>query len=60
MNIPHYFLYLNANVVLKFSNIGQPFLVGLICLEFPVQQIVCQVIWIFALPGTAVVAVLNR
>jgi len=55
-----YFLYLNANVILEFSNIGQPFLVGSICLEFPVQQIIRQVIWIFALPGTAVVVVFNR
>ena len=55
-----YFLYLNANVVLELSNIGQPFLVGLVCLKFPIQQIVCQIIWILALPGTAVVAVLNR
>ena len=55
-----YLLYLNANVVLEFSNISQPFLVGLVCLEFPVQQIICQIIRISTLPGTAVVAVLNR
>ena len=39
-----YLLCLNTYVVLKFSNIGQPFLVGLVCLEFSVQQVVCQVI----------------
>ena len=55
-----YLLYLNANVVLEFSNIRQPFLVGLVCFEFPVQQIVCQVIWILALSGTAAVVVFNR
>ena len=54
------FLDLNANVVLEFSNISQPFLVGLVCLEFPVQQIICQIIRISTLPGSAVVAVLNR
>ena len=31
-----YLLYLNANIVLEFSNIGQPFLVGFICFEVPV------------------------
>ncbi len=55
-----YLLYLNANVVLEFSNIGQPFLVGFVCFEFPVQQIVCQIIRILALPGVAMVTVLNR
>ena len=53
-------LDLNANIVLEFSNIGQPFLVGFICLEFPIQQIVCQIIWILALSGTAAVVVFNR
>ena len=53
-------LYLNANVILEFRNIGQPFLVGLVCLEFPVEQVVCQVIWVLALPGAAVITVLNR
>ena len=55
-----YLLYFNTDVVFEFGNIGQPFLVGLVCLEFPVQQIVCQVIWIFALPSATMVAVLNR
>ena len=32
-----YLLYLNANVVLEFSNICEPFLVGFICFEFPIQ-----------------------
>ena len=54
-----YLLYLNTNVVLEFSNIGQPFLVGFVCFEFPVQQIICQIIRILALPGTSMVAVLN-
>ena len=31
-----YLFYLNANVVLEFSNISQPFLVGFICFEVPV------------------------
>jgi len=55
-----YLLYLNANVVLEFSNISQPFLVRPVRFKFPVQQIVCQIIRISTLPGTAVVAVLNR
>ena len=55
-----YLLYLNADIVLEFSNIGQPFLVGLVCFEFPVQQIICQVIGIFSLPGASMVAVLIR
>ena len=55
-----YLLYLNANVVLEFSNIRQPFLVRPVRFKFPVQQIVCQIIRISTLPGTAVVAVLNR
>ena len=53
------FLDLNANIVLEFSNICEPFLVGFICFEFPIQQIVCEVKGILALPGTSMVAVLN-
>ena len=54
------FLDFNANIVLEFSNIRQPFLVRPVRFKFPVQQIVCQIIRISTLPGTAVVAVLNR
>ncbi len=39
-----YLLYLNTNVVFEFRNIGQPFLVGFVCLEFAIQQIVRQII----------------
>ena len=53
------FLDLNANIVLEFSNICEPFLVGFICFEFPIQQIVCEVKGILALPGASMVAVLN-
>ena len=55
-----YLLYLDTNVVLEFSNIGQPFLVRLVCLELAVQQIVRQIIRILTLPGAAMVVVFNR
>ena len=53
------FLDLHTNIVLKFSNISQPFLVRFVCPELAIQQIVRQVIWVFALPGATMVAVLN-
>ena len=55
-----YLLYFNSDVVFEFCDISQPFLVGLVCLELPFQQVVCQIIWILALPGTSVVTVFNR
>ena len=55
-----YFFYFNADIILEFSNISKPFLVGFICLELAIQQIVCQVIRILALPGATVVVVFNR
>jgi hypothetical protein len=55
-----YLLYFNSDIVFEFCDIGQPLLVGLICLEFSVQQVICQIIRILSLPGAAVVAVFNR
>ena len=55
-----YLLYFNPDIVLEFRNISQPLLVGLVCLEFPVQQIIRQIIRILALPCTSMVVVFNR
>lgn len=53
------FFHFNTCIVFEFCNIGQPFLVGLVGFKFPVQQIICQIIGIFVLPGAAMVTVLN-
>ena len=55
-----YFLHFNSDIILEFCDISQPLLVGLVCLEFSVQQVICQIIRILSLPGAAVVTVFNR
>ena len=50
---------LNALVPLKLGYIREPLLVGHSCMEVTVQDVFCQILWIFCVTSTAVVAVLN-
>ena len=54
-----YLFHFNAYIILEFSNISQPFLVRFVCVEFPVQQIISQIIRILTFLGTSMAFVLN-
>ena len=52
-------VYSDPLVPFELSHIGQPFLVGLFCVELTVQKILCNELRIFGMSGTAVVTVLH-
>ena len=47
-------------IPLEFRNIGQPFLIWGIGIEFTGKQVFCNVLGIFCMSGAAVVAILDR
>ena len=49
----------NALIPLELSHIGQPLLVGLVCMKLPVQDILRSKLGILSRSGTAMVAVLD-
>ena len=52
-------VFLCSYVILELCHVSQPFLVWLVRMKFPFQNILCQILWIGSLPCTAVVAVLD-
>jgi hypothetical protein len=54
-----YLMNLNPCVILKFSNIGKPFLIGCISLKFAVQNIFSNVLRISRLTGTSIMGILD-
>lgn len=52
-------MLLSFNVILELCYISQPLLVWLGRMEFPIQNICCQILWIGSLTCAAVAAVLN-
>ena len=53
-------MYGDPLVPFELSHIGQPFLVGLLCVKLTVQKILCNELGILGVSGTAVVAILHR
>lgn len=53
------FMYRNPLVPFEFRHIGQPFLIGLICVKLAVQKILRNVLWILGAPGATLVSILD-
>lgn len=53
-------VYNGACVPLEFRHIRQSFLVGHGCVKLSVQLVLCNMLWVGSLSGTAVVLVLDR
>ena len=52
-------VYFYTFVPLEFCHIREPFLIGFICIELPVKQILCDVLRILSLPRAVVAAVFD-
>ena len=52
-------VFLCSDVILELCHISQPFLVRLVRMKFPLQNILCQILWIGSLQCAAVIAVLD-
>lgn len=52
-------MYLNAFIPFELSYIGKPFLVRLFCIELAVQEVVGKILWVFGLPGAAMVIIFH-
>jgi hypothetical protein len=50
---------LNSGVILKFSNIGEPLLIGHFCLKLTMQYIFSNVLRISSLTGTSIIGILD-
>ena len=55
-----HFMHNRILVPLEFRNIGQPFLIWGIGIEFTGKQVFCNVLGIFCMSGAAVAAILDR
>ena len=53
------FMYLNAFIPFELRDIGEPLFVGFVRIELAVEYILCDILRVLCLPGTAVVAVLD-
>ena len=53
------FVYLNAFIPLELRNIRQPFLVRLLRMEVPVENVLCQVLRILSISCTTMVCILD-
>lgn len=52
-------VYGRALVPFELGHVGQPFLIGLVCIKLAVQNILCNVLGILGPPGTTVAGILD-